>query len=97
MDEYLEGVVQESIDKKDRRILNIKSYIDARRRTSGVRPSFSIYELGFDIPDNVMAHPTIQEMIVAAIDLVALCNVSNFRFVKTECTIDAIPQGHIFI
>ncbi|KAF8546266.1 terpenoid synthase [Imleria badia] len=74
MDEYLEGVVQESIDKKDRRILDIKSYIDARRRTSGVKPSFSIFELGLDIPNEVMSHPAIQEMILAAVDLVAFAN-----------------------
>ncbi|KAF8433262.1 isoprenoid synthase domain-containing protein [Boletus edulis BED1] len=74
MDEYLEGVVQESIDKKDRRILDIKSYIDARRRTSGVKPSFSIIELGLDIPDDVMAHPAVQEMILAAVDIIAFCN-----------------------
>ena len=79
MDEYLEGVGQESIDKKDHRILDVKSYIDARRRTSGVKPSFSIFELGLDIPDEEMAHPAIQEMILAAVDMVAFCNVSNIH------------------
>ena len=79
MDEYLESVVQESIDKKDRRILDIKSYIDARRRTSGVKPSFSIIELGLDIPDEVMEHPAIQEMVLAAVDTVAFSNVSNIH------------------
>lgn len=76
MDEYLQGVVQEIIDKKDNRILDIKSYIDARRRTSGVKPSFSIIELGLDIPDEVMSHPAIQGMISAAVDMVAFSNVS---------------------
>lgn len=79
MDEYLEGVVQESIDKKNHRILDVKSYIDARRRTSGVKPSFSIYELGLDIPDEVMSHPAIQDMILAAIDMVAFCNVGDIH------------------
>ena len=76
MDEYLESVVQESIDKKDHRILDVKSYIDVRRLTSGVKPSFSIIELGLDIPDDVMAHPAMQEMIIAAVDMVAFYNVS---------------------
>ena len=78
MEEYFESVVQESIDKKDRRVLDVKSYVDARRRTSGVKPSFSIYELGLNIPDEVMMHPTIQEMFIAAVDMVAFCNVSIF-------------------
>ncbi|KAG9312647.1 terpenoid synthase [Chiua virens] len=73
-DEYLESVVQESIDKKERRILDIESYVTARRRTSGVKISFSICELGLDIPDEVMSHPAIQEMILAATDIIAFCN-----------------------
>ena len=79
MDEYLESVVQESIDKKDHRILDIKSYIDVRRRTCGAKPTFSIYELGLDIPDEVMAHPAMQEMILAAVDMGALSNVSDIH------------------
>ena len=79
MDEYLESVVQEITDKNEHRILDIKGYIDARRLTSGVKPSFSIMELGLDIPDEVMAHPAIQVMIVAAIDLVAFYNVSDIH------------------
>ena len=78
MVEYFESVVQESIDKKDRRVLDVKSYIDARRRTSAVKPSFSICELGLNIPDEVMMHPTIQEVFIAGVDIVALCNVSIF-------------------
>jgi hypothetical protein len=77
MDECLDGILQESIYKKDHRILDIKSYIELRRHTSGVKASFTIIELGLDIPDEVMAHPTIQEMFIAAGDLVALCNVSD--------------------
>ena len=77
MDEYLEGVVRESIDKKDHCILDIKSYIDARRPTCGMKPAFTIIELGLDIPDEVMAHPAIQEMMLATVDITALFNVSD--------------------
>ena len=79
MDECFEGILQESIDKKHHRILDIKSYIDARRHTSGVKVSFTIIELGLDIPDDVMAHPAIQEMFITAGDLVALGNVSDIH------------------
>ena len=71
--------MQESIDKKARRILDIDSYIVARRRTSGVKVSFTINELGLDIPDEVMAHPAIQEILLAAVDLVAFTNVSRIH------------------
>ncbi|KAG6374646.1 terpenoid synthase [Boletus reticuloceps] len=74
MDEYLEEVVKESIDKDDHRILDIKSYINARRRTGAVKPSFSIIELGFEIPDEVMSHPVIQEIVLAGIDMITFSN-----------------------
>ena len=77
MDEYLEAVVQESIDKKDRRILDVKSYISARQRTGAITAAFSVIEFGLDIPDHVMSHPTVQEMIQAAGDLLTLPNVSG--------------------
>jgi hypothetical protein len=71
--------VQESIDKKDHRILDVKSYIDARRRSVGVKSAFCMLELGLDIPDEVMAHPAIQEMVMAGGDLVAFYNVSDIH------------------
>ncbi|KAF8545687.1 terpenoid synthase, partial [Imleria badia] len=74
MDEYLEEVIQESIDNYDHLILDIKSYIDARRRNGAVKPTFCPIELGLGIPDAVMSHPIIQEMIVAAIDIITLSN-----------------------
>ncbi|KAF8549864.1 terpenoid synthase [Imleria badia] len=74
MDEFLEAVVQESIDKKDRRILDIKSYIVARHRTGAIKRIFSILQLGLDIPDEVISHPAIQEMILAAGELLNLSN-----------------------
>ena len=79
MDEYLEGVVQESITKKDHRILDIKSCINTRRRNCGARSTFFAIELGLDIPDEVMAHPAIQEMILAAVDMTAFSNVSDIH------------------
>ncbi|KAF8549863.1 terpenoid synthase [Imleria badia] len=74
MGEYLEAVVQESIDKRDHHILDVKSYIDARRRTGAIKAAYSIIELGLDIPDEVMSHPAIQKMMLAAGDLLTLPN-----------------------
>ena len=77
MDLYLEGVVQQSINKKDHRILDVQSYIDLRQLTSGVKPAFSMIEWGLDIPDKVMSHVVIQELFLAAGDLVAFTNVCD--------------------
>ena len=78
-DEFFEGIVQESIDKQDHRILDVKSYIDARRRTCGSMSAFAMIELELDIPDEVMAHPAIPEMILAAADMAGLSNVSDIH------------------
>ena len=69
--------MQESIVRNEHRILDLKTYIDLRRLSSGVKPMFSIYELGFNIPDEVMAHPAMQDMIMGAVDMIAFSNVSN--------------------
>ncbi|OAX35882.1 terpenoid synthase [Rhizopogon vinicolor AM-OR11-026] len=75
-DEFLESVVQQAIDRSGRRIRDIKSYIDTRRDTGGVRPTLVLTELGLDmdIPDEVISHPAIQVMITATNDMVCLFN-----------------------
>ncbi|KAG1819038.1 terpenoid synthase [Suillus subaureus] len=74
MDEYLEGVVQQAIDRSRHHIRDIQSYFNVRRRTVGVRPSFAIVELGLNIPDEVISHPRIEDMVVASVDMVIVAN-----------------------
>jgi len=78
MDEYLEGVVQQAADRSGHLIRDIQSYFDLRRKTVGIRPSYALLELGLDIPDEVIAHPAIEDMVVASMDMVILANVSVF-------------------
>jgi len=74
MDEYLEGVVQQAADRSGHLIRDIQSYFDLRRKTVGIRPSYALLELGLDIPDEVIAHPAIEDMVVASMDMVILAN-----------------------
>lgn len=76
-DEYLESVVQQAEDRSESRIRDIQSYIDVRRNTIGAKPSFALLELDMDLPDEVLAHPTIQSLSLATIDMLCLGNVSN--------------------
>ena len=76
-DKYLESVVQEAIDRDRRQIRNVRSYIDMRRDTAGVKPSMVLIELGLDIPDDVFEHPAIEVMMTATNDMVSLNNVSE--------------------
>lgn len=76
-DEYLDSVVQQAEDRSESRIRDIQSYIDVRRNTIGAKPSFALLELDMDLPDEVLAHPTIQSLSLATIDMLCLGNVSN--------------------
>lgn len=73
-EQYLEGVVQEAIDRSEHHVHDIQSYLDVRRRTVGARPAFALLELGLDIPDEVISHPTIEDVVAASTDMIALAN-----------------------
>ncbi|OJA12782.1 hypothetical protein AZE42_08340 [Rhizopogon vesiculosus] len=73
-DEYLEGVVQEAIDRDQHLVRDIQSYTEVRRRTIGVGQIFALLELGLDIPDEVWLHPAIIDMVTAAYDMSFLTN-----------------------
>ncbi|KAG2124659.1 terpenoid synthase [Suillus clintonianus] len=73
-DEFLEGVVQQAIDRSGHHIRDIQSYFDVRRKSVGARSGFALLELGLDIPDEVISHPVVQDMEMASIDMIFLNN-----------------------
>ncbi|KAG1738244.1 terpenoid synthase [Suillus lakei] len=73
-EKFLESLVNEAIDRSEYRIRDIPSYIEMRRDTVGLRSFFALLELGLDIPDEVISHPTIVVMANACLDMVALDN-----------------------
>ncbi|KAN0100103.1 Isoprenoid synthase domain containing protein [Tylopilus felleus] len=73
-DGMLQGMLQQAIDRSHHRIRDIESFIELRRNTIGAKPAFALLELGLEIPDEVISHPAIQQMDVAAIDMVAIAN-----------------------
>jgi hypothetical protein len=77
-EEYLESMVQEAIDRSERRIRDIQSYIDIRRATVGAKPALALIELDMNIPDEVVSHPAIQVMESATSDMISASNVSDF-------------------
>ena len=76
-DEYVEAVVQQGVDRSGRGVRSIQSYIDLRRDMGGAKPAFALLELGLDIPDEVMSHPTIEDMAMASNAMICLSNVSD--------------------
>jgi len=70
--------VEEAIDRSGSQIRDIKSYINMRRDTIGGRPMLVLIELGLNIPDEVVSHPVIEDLITATDDMIWLTNVSGF-------------------
>jgi hypothetical protein len=71
--------VQQAIDRSGHRIRDIKSYFDVRRGTIAAKAGFALLEQALDIPDEVMSHPAIQEMVLASVDMISIANVSDIH------------------
>jgi len=82
LDDYLEAVVQQAVDRGGCRVRGVQSYIDLRRDMSGVKPCFALLELGLDIPDEVMSHSTIEDMAMTSNDMISLINVNVSDFLQ---------------
>ncbi|KAF8871969.1 isoprenoid synthase domain-containing protein [Infundibulicybe gibba] len=54
---YTDGVVQEAEDRARNYIRDIESYLDLRRNTSGVLPTFTICAIHMDLPDTFSSIP----------------------------------------
>ncbi|KAG2151275.1 terpenoid synthase [Suillus bovinus] len=81
----LEGVLQQAIDRSRHHIRDIQSYFEVRRATIGACPGFAFLELGLDIPDEVILHQTIENMVVASTDMITLANDIMSYNVEQAC------------
>ncbi|KAJ6490976.1 terpenoid synthase [Mycena sanguinolenta] len=73
-DEYTDAVRQQAVDREIGRIRSISEYLQLRRGTIGVRPSFDFFLLTDDLPDSVVDHPHIERLARGAIDMTILAN-----------------------
>lgn len=83
--EYLDAVIEESADRAAGRIRSIPEYLQLRRLTIGGYPSFLCFELGLDIPDEVMKHPGIKSLLELVAETIILTNVGIFA--SDECVL----------
>lgn len=76
---FFRAVRQQALDRTYDDIPDLESYIALRRDTSGCKPCFALIEFagGYDLPDVVVEHPSIQILQDATNDLVTWSNVSN--------------------
>jgi len=72
---YLRAMVKEAKDRETRSIRHsIEEYLELRRYTGAIKPSFDMIFLPLDIPDWVLEDPRIKELEFMAIEMVAVAN-----------------------
>lgn len=71
---YLRAVVVEALDREQGHRRSVDDYLQLRRLTIGAKPSFTICEMGMDLPDEVFYHPVIVELIECSTDLIIIGN-----------------------
>ncbi|KAJ7667647.1 isoprenoid synthase domain-containing protein [Mycena polygramma] len=74
-----EGVVQEALDREqhdENNRISLETYLTTRRKSIGALPFHDLdrWIWKLDLPDHVLKNPHIEQMIQAAVDMVALAN-----------------------
>ena len=78
MDLFFEAVAQQARDRTSGEIPDLEEYISMRGNTSGCKPCFALAECAahIDLPDEVVAHPSIRALEDASNAFVTWSNVS---------------------
>lgn len=84
MSDYLDGTAEQAEDRNKSYIRDLDSYFELRRKTIGVLSSFNILEMDTEIPDEVLEHPVIAELLSLAVDLTIIANVSRQLCFRTQ-------------
>ena len=73
---YVNAMVQEATERETRSIRpSIEEYLELRRSTGAIKPSFDLMLLPLDLPEEVSESAEVRELEVIAIDLIAVANV----------------------
>nr|BBH51504.1 putative sesquiterpene synthase [Clitopilus sp.] len=80
LEAYLKSNVVQARDRSSQHIRRIEEYFSTRRDNIGTKPAFVLLELGLDIPDCVMTHPSIQSAVTSLTDMLIIANdVFSFK------------------
>ncbi len=73
---YFDGTVWEVETRSERNTQNVATYTQMRRMTSGAFMPFDLIEAveGFYLPDEVLAHPVMAQLISTAVDMLGWSN-----------------------
>ncbi|EPQ55293.1 terpenoid synthase [Gloeophyllum trabeum ATCC 11539] len=75
-EDYAIAFAQEAELRENGQVLDVQAYTELRRENSGVRPCFHLieYAAGSDIPDEVFANPTFEDLFLCALDMISWSN-----------------------
>ncbi|KAK7021884.1 hypothetical protein VNI00_017173 [Paramarasmius palmivorus] len=73
--DYLDGCVEQALDRSKSHVRDIDTYFAVRRKTIGALPSFAVLEVHMThLSDEVLSDPVIQKLIRLTMDMIILCN-----------------------
>jgi len=71
-------MVEEAEDRSIRSVRrSIEDYLNLRRYTGAIKPSFDLILLPLEIPKEILESEVVKELEIIAIDMVAVANVSR--------------------
>ncbi|KAG1780020.1 terpenoid synthase [Suillus placidus] len=71
---YLRAVVVEALDRDETRCRGIDDYIKLRRDTCAAKPAIALYEMGMELPEEVLYHPVVTELTECITELMLIDN-----------------------
>lgn len=98
--DYLDAVAQEARLRNAGQRPTLDEYFRLRRQNGGVFMSFDMSEaaLGIDFPEEVLENETFKNIVIAAVDIIGLANVSDSAQPELcDMTLTDIDTGLVFV
>lgn len=76
-------MIQEAEDRKTKHVRPVMDYLQLRRETFGAQAILCLLEFGLELPEEVLSHPVMKSITLAAMDLLCIINVSTI--LSLEC------------
>jgi hypothetical protein len=73
----MKSMIQEAKDREMKLVRPVDDYLQLRRQTHAAQATVSLLGFGLDIPEEVHSHPVMKSIVLAAMDLLCISNVSG--------------------
>jgi hypothetical protein len=76
-EDYVRAMTQEAQDRQHKSVRkSMAAYLELRRYTGAIKPSLDLLLLPLEISDELLDSPTVKELEMIAIELIAVANVN---------------------